>query len=139
MDPEPRVALGRFLLENGAASACIDLSDGLRRDLNRLCRQSGVGACIEESALPIHPGVLAWERVRRRPPLEQALGGGEDYELLFAARDESLLSRWADRERVSLTRIGTVTEADSGIELVLRDGVRRALAPGGWDHFQVDK
>ena len=44
MDPEPRVELGRFLLESGAASACIDLSDDLKRDLNRLCRQSGVGA-----------------------------------------------------------------------------------------------
>jgi len=136
MDPAPRVGLGQFLLESGAASACIDLSDGLERDLIRLCRQGGVGARIDETALPIHPGVLAWEMVWRKPPLEQVLAGGEDYELLFTARDETALGRRTGRESVPLTRIGTVQEADQGIELILREGTRRILTAGGWDHFQ---
>jgi thiamine-monophosphate kinase len=139
MDPEPRIDLGRFLCEKKAASSCIDTSDGLVRDLTRLCRESRVGARIEETALPIHPGVLAWERVRRRPPLEQALAGGEDYELLFTSSDVKRLDAWRDSENAPVTRIGTVTEARDGIRLVLRDGVERELTTEGWDHFQTRK
>jgi len=136
MDPEPRVDLGRFLCRNDVATSCIDTSDGLARDLIRLCKRSGVGARIEEAALPIHPGVLAWERVRRRPPLELALSGGEDYELLFTSSDDGKLHDWQD-SRIPLTRIGTITDARDGVRLVLRDGAERALTRGGWDHFQT--
>jgi thiamine-monophosphate kinase len=139
MDPEPRVGLGRFLCEKRAASACIDTSDGLARDLIRLCRESRVGARIEETALPIHPGALAWERVMGRPPLEQALSGGEDYELLFTSSDEKKLDGWPDSENVPLTCIGTVTEPAEGIRLTLREGGERELTTGGWDHFQARK
>lgn len=137
MDPEPRIDLGQFLCKNDAASSCIDMSDGLVRDLTRLCRESRVGARIEETALPIHPGVLAWERVRRRPPLEQALAGGEDYELLFTSRDEKRLDTWRDSENAPLTRIGTITDARDGVRLVLREGTERELTSEGWDHFQT--
>jgi thiamine-monophosphate kinase len=139
MDPEPRIDLGQFLCKNGAASSCIDTSDGLVRDLIRLCRESRVGGRIEETALPIHPAVLAWERLRRRPPLEQALSGGEDYELLFTSSDEKILETWRDSENTPLTRIGTVTEASEGVRLVLREGTERELTTGGWDHFQTWK
>ena len=122
----------------GAEMLRSDLSDGLAKDLTRLCQASGVGARIEETALPIHPGVLAWERVRRRPPLEQALSGGEDYELLFTVRNQEALSKYGDveREQVPITCIGKVTEAREGIRLVLREGTERVLTGGGWDHFQ---
>jgi thiamine-monophosphate kinase len=137
MDPEPRIALGQFLSRADGVGACIDLSDGLVKDLGRLCLASGVGARIEERSLPIHPGVLAWERLRRRPPLELALSGGEDYELLFTVGDEEAVSEYRDREAVPITCIGKVTEAREGIKLILREGPERALDRGGWDHFQA--
>ncbi len=136
-DPEPRIQLGQFLCEHNLASTCIDLSDGLSRDLKRICRENGIGARIIETALPIHPGVLAWERVRRRPPLEQALAGGEDYELLFTTGDEQKLRDWPDEEGVAVTRIGVVTESNQGVKLRMRDGAERALDSAGWDHFQT--
>ncbi len=139
MDPEPRVELGRFLNEHNVASSCIDLSDGLSRDLNRICRESGVGARIEETALPIHPGVLAWEPVRRRPPLEQALAGGEDYELLFTASDDRMLGEWQGGQGEIVTRIGVVTKPDEGVKLHLRDGTERVVSSVGWDHFQSER
>ena len=135
IDPEPRVALGAFLCENEIATACMDLSDGLARDLNRMCLASGVGSRIEESALPIHPGVLAWEGLRKRPPLNVALAGGEDYELLFTAGEERRLEDWRQEGRVSVTRIGEVTDSRKGVRLVTREGIERALEPAGWDHF----
>lgn len=136
-DPEPRIGLGRFLCKRGAASSSIDLSDGLARDLLRLCRTSRVGARIEETALPIHPGVLAWERVRGRPALEQAIFGGEDYELLFSSSDDEALDEWQEKQEIPITRIGTVTESSEGAKLILRDGVERILEAGGWDHFRT--
>jgi len=135
IDPVPRLALGEFLCEHGIASACIDLSDGLARDLNRLCRASGVGSRIEESALPIHAGVLAWEGLRKSPPLDMALGGGEDYELLFTTGRERQLDDWRQEGRVAVTRIGEVRESEEGVGLVTREGSVRPLEPTGWDHF----
>jgi thiamine-monophosphate kinase len=139
IDPEPRVELGKFLCERGIASACIDLSDGLAQDLNRLCAASGVGSRIEEGSLPIHPGVLAWERLRKKPPLELAVAGGEDYELLFTSRHERRLEEWRQEEKVPLTRIGRVTKSSERVRLVTREGRERALEHTGWDHFRVEQ
>jgi thiamine-monophosphate kinase len=95
-----------------------------------------VGARIEETALPVDPGVLAWESLLRRPPLERALAGGEEYELLFTSSAERAVAEWTHDRDVPVTRIGAITEAEHGIELLLRDGAKRILHPGGWDHFR---
>jgi thiamine-monophosphate kinase len=139
MDPEPRLELGRFLNERNVASSCIDLSDGLSRDLHRICAESDVGARLDETALPIHPGVLAWERVRRRPALERALAGGEDYELLFTSSDDQMLREWQGERGEIVTRIGVATDPDEGIQLHLRDGTKRVLSSVGWDHFTGER
>ncbi|MES2222286.1 MAG: thiamine-phosphate kinase, partial [Acidobacteriota bacterium] len=83
--PEPRLAVGAWLLQNRRASAAIDISDGLSTDLDHLCEESGLAATIDASAIPIHPiaqGTSGAEVARR---FEFALHGGEDYELLFTA------------------------------------------------------
>jgi thiamine-monophosphate kinase len=105
--PEPRLDFGRRL--RGRASAAIDLSDGLSLDLHRLSAASGVAAELDE--VPIFSGAS----------LEQALHGGEDYELLFTAR---ATLRGA-------IRIGRITPGKPG--RVTYQG--RALKPLGWDHF----
>lgn len=105
--PEPPLELGPRLAEAGLVSAMMDLSDGLSADLARLCAASGIGARIEPSLLPLHPGL------DRHSPrgLAQAVAFGEDYQLLFtaspAARDEILdLGRALG---LPLTRIGQST------------------------------
>ena len=92
--PEPRLRLGKFLREQIRASAAMDLSDGLSLDLNRMCVASGVSAMIEPP--PLYPGAT----------LEQALDGGEDYELLFTVRSKA--NPPADFEGQPLTQIGTI-------------------------------
>ncbi len=105
---EPRLALGRSL--RGVATACIDLSDGLSLDLHRLCVESGVAAEIDR--VPVMRGAT----------IERALHGGEDYELLFTAR-----------ERVGgAIRIGRVVRGKPGI--IRLQG--RLLEPRGYDHFE---
>ena len=76
--PEPRLAAGRKLMGGRIATAAIDLSDGLSTDLAHLCEESGLAAEIEVESLPVDA----------RATLEQALHGGEDYELLFTAAPE---------------------------------------------------
>lgn len=112
--PDPRLALGRFL--RGRATAAMDLSDGLSLDLRRLCLASGVAAEIE--APPRFPGAT----------LEQALHGGEDYELLFTAHGPVPPSF----EGLPLTRIGAVRRGRAGS--VLLDG--SPLPALGYDHLR---
>jgi thiamine-monophosphate kinase len=115
--PEPRIALGRFLREQIHATAAMDLSDGLSMDLRRLCLASRVSAAIDPP--PIFRGAS----------LEQALHGGEDYELLFTAPARTRVPR--SFEGLPLTRIGTMRKGRPGA--VLLDGA--PLPPLGYDHF----
>jgi thiamine-monophosphate kinase len=134
IDPEPRIALGQTLNRRRLASSCIDISDGLALDLHRLCRASGLGARVEETALPLSPGVLAWERALGGDPLSRALSGGEDYELLFSSGSEKALDRLRDRSDLLVTRIGELIEGGA-VELERRDGTIEPLPAKGWDHF----
>ena len=116
--PEPRIALGRFVREKLCATACMDLSDGLSLDLYRLCLASGIAAEIE-GPLPIFRGAT----------LEQALDGGEDYELLFTVRPRTEVPRSFDG--LPLSHIGTIRKGRPGS--VEFEGC--PLPPRGYDHF----
>jgi thiamine-monophosphate kinase len=135
IDPEPRLSLGRELNRRKLATACIDVSDGLGLDLHRLCRASGVGARVEEGALPVAPGVLAWERFFRRDATATAVSGGEDYELLFTG-SVTKLERLRDECDFTFTRIGEVVPGER-VEIAMRSGALETLAPSGWDHFRA--
>jgi thiamine-monophosphate kinase len=131
MFPEPRLVVGQRLLAKGLATACMDLSDGLSTDLAHLCAAAGVGAEVDEAALPIHPlaAKLGLERA-----LRMALHGGEDYELLFTAPP---MARMPHRMAgVEITPIGRITRAQAGVTLMRAEGTRRALPPEGWEHFR---
>jgi thiamine-monophosphate kinase len=116
--PEPRLALGKYLRERLGATAAMDLSDGLSLDLRRLCLASGLQAEIAEP--PRYP----------RATLEQALHGGEDYELLFTVSAKTPCPR--QFQGLPLTRIGTMRKGCKGA--VMLHGA--PLAPLGYDHFR---
>jgi thiamine-monophosphate kinase len=131
--PVPRVEWGALLCERGLASALIDLSDGLSSDLAHVCRESGVGALVEASLLPVDP-LLRASGVDEDEALKLALDGGEDFELLFTAgpRKASRLPR--EVSGVPVTRVGEVTGERGKVRLV-REGRSRLLRPGGFEHF----
>src|SRR5215218_8062816 len=106
--PEPRVGWGIVLGEERLATAMIDLSDGLSSDLNHLCAASNVGALIDASLLPIDERVVELCGRRALDPLQLALHGGEDFELLFTVKPEhvSRLPRRVDG--VEIKRIGEI-------------------------------
>ncbi len=132
--PEPRVGWGIVLGEERLATSMIDLSDGLSSDLNHLCSASGVGALIDSSLLPIDEQVTELCGRRALDPLQLALHGGEDLELLFTIKpaDVARLPRKVDG--VEIKRIGEITGAQEGVRI--SEGARTwELKPGGWVHF----
>ena len=132
--PEPRVGWGIVLGDERLATSMIDISDGLSSDLNHLCAASGTGALIESTLLPIDHRVVELCGRRALDPLQLALHGGEDFELLFAvkAADVARLPRRVDG--VEITRIGEVTQEGDGVKI--SEGSRVwELNPGGWKHF----
>lgn len=129
--PMPRLAAGRALGRLAEHGACIDLSDGLAADLGQLLRASGgLGADLDATRLPLSSQLQRLRSEVRVDTLALAVGGGEDYELLFSLRPrrrsrltESVLSR---RLGVMVTEIGSVTR---------KPGLRGLPAAGGWRHF----
>ncbi|MCC7349141.1 MAG: thiamine-monophosphate kinase [Phycisphaerales bacterium] len=118
----PRIHEARDLATRFPLTAMIDLSDGLSRDLAHICQQSGVGAIVESSLVPIHPDAIELSRQDHRPPLQHALHDGEDYELLFTC------SGPCD----SAIRIGRIT-AGQGLQLQTDQGLQ-PLPSLGWQH-----
>lgn len=132
--PEPRVALGCGLRE--VASACIDISDGLWRDLQRLTQASGCGATVVAEDLPLSP---ALRTAAGEHALRYALHGGEDYELLFTVPRERRAALQA-AARASGTACTVIGACEAQAELRLqRAGVRQSIVAAGFDHFRLHR
>lgn len=125
LDVTPRADAAHALRAADApVTACLDLSDGLARDLPRLVEASGVGAVVDAVAVPIHADVAADLPDAAR--LAAALGDGEDFELLATlAADAPPPAGW--------TRIGEITDVEAGLVL-RRDGRDEPWPTGGFEH-----
>ncbi len=134
--PEPRVRLGLLLGRNRAASACIDLSDGLADGIRQIAAASRVGIAVDGEAIPLADGVGAYHGAQGHDPVCAALAGGDDYELLFTARP-TLRGRLRAVTRqagdLPITKIGVVTKAQ---QLVLRTASGDGELPAGFEHFR---
>jgi len=131
--PQPRLTLGQRLV--GVAHDMLDVSDGLVGDLNHLCAVSGVGAVLEAARVPLSPAVR--EALARDPALlALVLGGGDDYELVFAAPPaaETALAALATSLALPITMIGRI-EAGDGVRVIDETGRKIALAAMGYRHF----
>jgi thiamine-monophosphate kinase len=133
--PEPRLALGRWLAEKGLASSMMDLSDGLSTDLRRLCAASRVGARVEAAKIPAVRLTNQDSAKLGADPLDLALHGGDDYELLFTAPQTNLQRLPRSFQGLPLTAIGEVTR-DRELLLVDKVGREVRLSNRGWDPFR---
>ncbi len=122
LDFTPRLRETNWLVSKWRPAAMMDLSDGLAKDLPRLALASGCGFELDEAALPLAPGCSVL----------QALGDGEDFEMLMAIEPErvaGLLAAWSEAfPKLPLTVIGRLVEPGKGGTLA-----------GGWDHFTADR
>jgi thiamine-monophosphate kinase len=124
--PTPRVGEAQVLARHGA-TAMIDVSDGLALDLSRMCDASDVGVRLNLQDVPVHLAAAEGE----------AVGGGEDYELLATMPSAAAAAASAAELRelfgVPLTTIGTIVV--NGLEAIDAAGRSRPLERSGWNHF----
>jgi thiamine-monophosphate kinase len=132
---KPEVSLGAieyFKQNDILPTAMIDVSDGLASELFHICRQSRVGAFIEEGKVPLHPDTESTAIEMNLDPITCALHGGEDYELLFTI-DEKDLEKIRYMPEVFI--IGEITAAADGIKLHTTGGNIHNITAQGWNHF----
>jgi thiamine-monophosphate kinase len=146
--PQPRFALRGALRDH--AHGAMDVSDGLVGDLAKMMRASGVGARVEMSRIPFSPAAQAAiaqdssaqdssaqvSSAQKPSPLEIALTGGDDYEILCAVgvAQASAFEAAAQAAGAPVTRIGLV-RAEPGVDFVDAAGAPRAFARGSFSHF----
>jgi thiamine-monophosphate kinase len=120
----PRLEEGRWLATQGFTQCMIDVSDGLQKDLGRLCHASALSAMIQGDSVPRTPGC----------DLNQALLDGEDYELAFAVSPENaqdLVSRWPFQ-----TALSDIGYFDSEVPGKVTIDSIAATDQSGYDHFR---
>ena len=132
--PLARVTVARALAERFRLTSMIDISDGVVTDLGHLCEESGCGATIDSERIPQSPEFIRFAESVGVEPIFFALASGEEFELLFTS-DDPVLPESLSIEGVTITRIGEVTDADDGIQIMDSDGKSQPLLIRGYEHF----
>lgn len=135
--PSPRLREGRALGDLGRVTACIDVSDGLEADARHVAEESGVVVRLDADRIPISGAAAAICAGAGGDPVELALRGGEDFELLFTAErgaEDSVCAALEAAGGVSAHRIGEIAAGASGV-VVERSGRAIPAGRGGFDHF----
>ncbi|HEU5400690.1 MAG TPA: AIR synthase-related protein, partial [Terriglobales bacterium] len=134
--PQPQLKVARYLREKKIASAMIDISDGLSTDLMHLCDESAVRAEVQAEAIPVA------SIGKHEVPLENALHGGDEYQLLFTAPANKRVP--AEIAGVPISQIGYIEAAGKHLpKILLFEGndaeMGSELHPKGWEHFSEGK
>ncbi len=135
--PTPRIGIGQILAARGMAHAAIDLSDGLSGDIGHICDNSQVGVEIWANAVPLSSHLHTFARHHHLDPVDFALRGGDDYELLFTARarHHTHVMALSRRTGVPIAWIGEIKPKHFGQRLTSPQGRLRALVQKSYRHF----
>jgi len=125
LDPVPKTAEGEKLGRCQYVTAMMDISDGLAGDALHIAKTSGLSVCIDCNLIPMSKAMLQLCAEYNLDPLQMALGGGEDYQLLFATEGKNSLPLHA-------VKVGRVIEGDSGISF---ENSPTGKQYGGYKHF----
>ena len=125
--PRARVAEGLRL--SGVATAAVDVSDGALADLGHICEASKLAALLEAESIPLAPDMAELAHELGRDPLQLALTGGEDYELIYTLPPGAT-------DPAGGTRIGHMLDKPGGVQVVDPHGNLLALANSGYQHFR---
>jgi thiamine-monophosphate kinase len=134
--PMPRVEIGKALGQSGLVHSMIDISDGVAKDLRHICEESSTGALLKAASLPLSDQLKKLASLADKDPMEWALRGGEDYELLFTASSENnddIVSLTTEVLGSPAVKIGTIDRED-GVWLETDEG-KQPLGRGGFTHF----
>jgi len=134
LKPEARKdIIAAFARTELVPTSMIDISDGLASELYHICKQSNVGALIEESGVPIHPDAQLKALDFKLDPITCALSGGEDYELLFTIdpKDVDKVKYLPD-----IYIAGEIVPKEDGLKLNTTGGNLHEIPAQGWKHFK---
>lgn len=132
-EPQPRIKEGTLLSSTGHVTSCMDTSDGLSMSLHELGEASAVSFEVDSSAVPMDPEVVKLANIAKTDPLEIALHGGGDYQLLFTIKPEGsddVLSVLGKEAKV----IGRCVKGKKNFLNMGRS--RKELEPKGYEHFR---
>jgi thiamine-monophosphate kinase len=135
--PDPRIRAGFTLGGHRAATSCMDLSDGLADGVRQIAQASSVGITLDAGAIPITAESRDYLSRTGRDPLDLALRGGDDFELLFTCRPRQAGRLRGVRRQLGdlpITRIGVVTRAP---RLLVKDERGERELPEGYEHFRT--
>jgi len=135
--PAPHLREGRFLAQQPAVKAAIDISDGLSSDLGHIVEQSSVGAVLDADKIPVSGDLKIFCRQFNFDPIEFALSGGEDYTLLCTVspeKAEAIAESFQTEFNRPLFRVGKIA-AGREMKLNYPDGSSTPIEPTGWNHF----
>lgn len=139
LTPTPRLSVGQLIARSGLASAMIDISDGLAADMGHICDESNVSVRLFAEPLPIANPTVEVSVAVGRDPLDPALHGGEDYELLVTAphaNAEKLVELVQTQTGVPLTVIGDIIPKSEARTFIRGNGRMIPLHNRGWNHFR---
>lgn len=134
LKPEARKdMIEEFAKKKLVPTSMIDVSDGVASEVFHICQQSGVGAIVEESGVPIHNEAQLMALNFKLDPITCALSGGEDYELIFTVdpKDLEKVKYMAD-----IYIMGEIVKKEDGVKLHTKGGNIHPLKAQGWQHFE---
>ncbi|MBU4485139.1 thiamine-phosphate kinase, partial [bacterium] len=138
INPKPPLNVGPLLAKSGIATSMIDISDGLLGDLRHICDRSGVGARIYWDKIPLKDGFVDICDSYHLNPMDLALAGGEDYELLFTVSKEKEgdLNKLIESNQLCATIIGLIVDEDNSIRVFEKDNREIVIAQMGYEHLK---
>lgn len=135
LNPQPQVEIGKLLAENSLVSSMQDVSDGIATDLSHICTASNISGVIESDCIPMDDKLQQAAMKLSLDPLELALFGGEDYQLLFTSHPDNRekIQAISQKTGIPLTKVGTIFAGPPQVFLEL-DGKRTDISFKGFQH-----
>ena len=138
LSPIPQVLEGQFLAKTGFVTSMNDISDGLASEIREISEASKVGIELWEENIPYSSLLLEAAEKFAISPIDLALSGGEDYQLVFTCKRDKvkeLMKSFVVEFSKEVYIIGEVKSAESGIMLKKSDGQCKELLARGYRHF----
>ncbi|WP_028307655.1 thiamine-phosphate kinase [Desulfitibacter alkalitolerans] len=138
LNPMPQVLEGQFLAKTGFVTSMNDISDGLASEIREISDASRVGIELWEESIPYSSLLLEAAEEFAIPPINLALSGGEDYQLVFTCkgkRVKQLMKGFAQEFSREVHLIGEIKPVEYGIKLRHNNGQCQELLTKGYNHF----
>lgn len=137
LKPEPRLREARLLASKIGINSMIDISDGLASEIHHICRNSDTGCRIYKEKIPVTEEMRLYSQIKGTDPVMEAVGSGEEYELLFTISKENYkkLEKFIPFKNCMISVIGEISEKKNEINLISGNKIS-PLKPKGWDHLK---